>query len=170
MAGKDVTPAKCLNCRSEVMVPNTFSDGDTLQCGVCGMGLKVHKGGGGGGVKLVISDVGPLRDEMKSTQQRVSSLESDLARARASFGIGVNGLGIGLLYVVSQVMLEDKNITRALITNAVMIAAVSGIALELANFFFLAKRREMSRISGEIAEATREINSIQQKIRESLRK
>jgi hypothetical protein len=169
MAGKDVTPGKCLNCRSEVLVPNTFSDGDTLQCGVCGMGLKVHKSGGGG-VKLVISDVGPLRDEMKSTQQRVAALESDLGRARASFGIGVNGLGIGLIYVLAQVMLEGQNISRALILNAATIAVVSGIALELANFFFLAKRREMSRISGEIAEATREINSIQMKIRESLRK
>src|SRR5262245_3073977 len=169
MAGKDVTPSECLNCRSEVMVPNTFADGDTMQCGVCGTGLKVHKSAGGG-VKLVISDVGPLRDEMKSTQQRVSALESDLARARASFGIGVNGLGIGLLFVVSQVMLEDKNISRELLVNAAAIAAVSGIALELANFFFLAKRREMSRISGEIAEATREVNSLQQKIRESLRR
>jgi hypothetical protein len=169
MAGKDVTPGKCLNCRSEVMVPNTYADGDTMQCGVCGMGLKVHKSGGGG-IKLVISDVGPLRDEMKATQQRVAALESDLARARASFGIGVNGFGIGVLYVVAQVMLEDKNISRELLFTAAAIAIVSGIALELANFFFLAKRREMSRLSGEIAEATREINSIQQKIRESLRK
>ncbi len=169
MAGKDVTPAKCLNCRSEVMVPNSYTEGDTLQCAVCGMGLKVQKTGGGV-IKLVISDVGPLRDEMKSTQLRVVSLESDLARARASFGIGINGFGIGVLYVIAQVMLEDKNVSRELLWNAAAIGVVSGISLELANFFFLAKRREMSRISGEIAEATHEINSIQQKIRESLRK
>lgn len=169
MAAKDVTPGKCLNCRSEVMVPNTFADGDTLQCGVCGMGLKIHRTGGGG-LKLVISDVGPLRDEMKAIQQRIVGLESDLARARASFGIGVNGLGVGLVYLLSQVMLEDKNISRELIVNAVLIAIISGIGLELANFFFLAKRREMSRLSAEIAEGTKEINSIQQKIRESLRR
>ena len=169
MAGKDVTPAKCLNCRSEVMVPNSFAEGDTLQCGVCGMGLKVQKTGGGL-VKLVITDVSPLRDEMKSLQQRVSALDSDLARARASFGIGINGFGIGVLYVIAQVMLEDKNVSRGLLFTAAAIAIVSGVALELANFFFLAKRREMSRISKEIAEATREINSIQNKIRESLRK
>ena len=169
MAAKDVTPGKCLNCRSEVLVPNTFADGDTLQCGVCGMGLKIHRTGGGG-LKLVISDVGPLRDEMKAIQQRMVGLESDLARARASFGIGVNGLGVGLVYLLSQVMLEDKNISRELIVNAVLIAIISGIGLELANFFFLAKRREMSRLSGEIAEGTKEINSIQQKIRESLRR
>jgi hypothetical protein len=47
---------------------------------------------------------------------------------------------------------------------------VTGIGLELANFFFLAKRREMARLSKEIGDATREINSIQQKIRDSLRK
>jgi hypothetical protein len=107
---------------------------------------------------------------MKSTQQRVSALESDLARARASFGIGINGFGIGVLYVIAQVMLEDKNVSRDLLFNAAAIAIVSGIGLELANFFFLAKRREMARLSKEIAEATREINSIQQKIRDSLRK
>ncbi len=60
MADKDVTPGRCLNCRSEVMVPNSFADGDTLQCGTCRMGLKIHRGGGG--LKLVIADVGPLRD------------------------------------------------------------------------------------------------------------
>jgi len=169
MASKDVTPGKCLNCRSEVMVPNSFADGDTMQCGVCGMGLKVHRSGAGG-LKLVISDVGPLRDEMKATQLRVVGLESDLQRARASFGIGVNGFGFGVLYVVAQVMLEDKNISRELLVNAGAIAIVSGIALELANFFFLAKRREMSRLSSEIAEAQKEINSIQQKIRDSLRR
>ena len=169
MAAKDVTPGKCLNCRSEVMVPNTFADGDTLQCGVCGMGLKIHRTAGGG-LKLVISDVSPLRDEMKAIQQRISALESDLARARASFGIGVNGFGIGLVYLLSQVMLEDKDISRALVVNAVGIALVSGVCLELANFFFLAKRREMSRLSTEISDGQKEINSMQQKIRESLRK
>jgi len=169
MASKDVTPGKCLNCRSEVMVPNTFADGDTMQCGVCGMGLKIHRNPGGA-PKLVISDVSPLRDEMKAIQQRMVGLESDLARARASFGIGVNGFGIGVLYVVAQVMLEDKNLSRELMINAGLIGVISGIGLELVNFFFLAKRREMSRLGGEIAEGQKEINSIQQKIRESLRK
>jgi hypothetical protein len=75
-----------------------------------------------------------------------------------------------VLYVIAQVMLEDKNVSRELLFTAAAIAIVSGVALELANFFFLAKRREMSRISKEIGEATREINSIQHKIRESLRK
>lgn len=169
MASKDVTPGKCLNCRSEVMVPNTFADGDTMQCGVCGMGLKIHRSPTGG-LKLVISDVGPLRDEMKATQQRVVGLESDLQRARASFGIGANGFGVGIVYLLAQVMLEDKNLSRELFLTAAGIAIVSGVALELANFFFLAKRREMSRLSVEIAEAQKEINSIQQKIRDSLRK
>ena len=168
MADKDVTPGRCLNCRSEVMVPNSFADGDTLQCGTCRMGLKIHRGGGG--LKLVIADVGPLRDEMKSTQQRITGLESDLARARASIGIGANGFGLGVIYLVAQVMLEDQSLSRALFVNAAAIAVISGIALELANFFFLAKRREMSRLSAEIAEAQKEVNQIQQKIRESLRR
>ena len=168
MASKDVTPGRCLNCRSEVMVPETFADGDTLQCGTCGMGLKIHKAGGG--LKLVIADVGPLRDEMRSTEQRIAGLESDLARARASFGIGANGFGLGVLYLIAQVMLEDKNLSRALFVNAAAIAIISGAALESANFFFLAKRREMSRLSGEIASAEKEVSQLQQKIRESLRR
>lgn len=168
MTDKDVTPGRCLNCRSEVMVPSTFADGDMLQCGTCGMGLKIHRGGGG--LKLVIADVGPLRDEMKSTQQRIAGLESDLARARASIGIGANGFGLGVIYLVAQVMLEDKNLSRALFVNAAAIAVISGITLELANFFFLAKRREMSRLSGEIGTAQKEVSQLQQKIRDSLRR
>ncbi len=107
---------------------------------------------------------------MKSTQQRIAGLESDLARARASIGIGANGFGLGVVYLVAQVMLEDQSLSRALFVNAAAIAVISGIALELANFFFLAKRREMSRLSAEIAEAQKEVNQIQQKIRDSLRR
>ena len=86
------------------------------------------------------------------------------------FVVELGGLVEEQVAVVAQVMLEDKNITRELLLNAGAIGVVSGIALELANFFFLAKRREMSRLSGEIAAAQKEINSIQQKIRESLRR
>jgi hypothetical protein len=149
------------------MVPNNFADGDVMQCAVCRMSLKITHTTAGL-LRLVIADVGPLRDEMKSIEQRVAGLELDLRRARASLGIGANGFGLGVLYVIAQVMAEDKDLSRGLLLNAAAIAVVSGIGLELANFFFLAKRREMSRLSGEIDEATSEIRQLQSKIRESL--
>lgn len=168
MANKDVTPGRCVNCRAEVMVPNTFADGDTTQCGVCGTSLKVQRSGGA--LRLPIADVAPLRDEIKSIQLRLRGLEADMARARASFGIGANGLGLGVIYVVYQVALNDQELSRGLLWGAAAVALVGGILLELANLFFLAKRREMSRLSGEIAEAQQEIQRIQTKIRESLRR
>src|SRR5262245_14111248 len=170
MASKDVTPGRCLSCRSEVMVPNHFADGDIMQCGVCRMSLKIQRTSASGALRLVIADVGPLRDEMKAIEQRVAGLDSDLRRARASLGIGATGFGLGVLYVSVQVMVEDRDLSRGLLLTAAAIGVVSGIGLELANFFFLAKRREMSRLSAEIAEATSEIRQIQSKIRESIRK
>jgi hypothetical protein len=167
-AGKDATPGRCVNCRAEVMVPNTFADGDTMQCSVCRVSLKVTRGSGG--LRLPIADVGPLRDEIKSIQSRVHSLEADHARARASFGIGANGFGIGVVWVVFQVALKNQNLSQGLFTEALGIGLVSGILLELANFMFLAKRREMSRLTEEISGAQSEIRQLQTKIRESVKK
>jgi len=168
MAGKDSTPGRCVNCRAEVMVPNTFADGDTMQCAVCRMSLKIIRGPAG--LRLPIADVGPLRDEVKSIQSRIVSLESDLARARASFGIGANGFGIAVAYVVFQVAINNQILSRALFIQAAAVGILSGVALELANFLFLAKRREMSRLSDEIKAAQSEILQIQSKIRESVKK
>jgi len=165
---KDTLPARCLNCRGEVLVPNTFADGDTIECGTCGMSLRILRGGGA--LRLVVADLGPLRDELKSTQQRVQSLEADLARARASLGIGVNGFGLGVLYVIVQIFLEEKMLSPELIRNAIAIGILTGVGLELANFLFLAKRREMARLSGEIGELQTAVKEIQRKIRESARR
>jgi len=53
--------------------------------------------------------------------------------------------------------------------EAVGIAILSGLLLEAANFFFLAKRQRMSRLSADIQEARAEGRSLQQKIREATR-
>lgn len=164
---KDVQLGRCLNCRGEVAVPNSFADGDTLQCGVCGMSLKVQRVGG---LRLPIADVAPLREEARALQTRLAGLESDLARARASFGIGANGLGLGVLYVVVQVALEEQDLSQALLLKAAAIAALSGIGLELANFFFLAKRRELGRLGADVGQAQKDLRQVQTKIRESLRR
>jgi hypothetical protein len=165
---KDATPGRCINCRAEVIVPNSFADGDTMQCSVCRVSLKITRGPAG--LRLPIADVGPLRDEIKGIQSRIVGLESDLARARASFGVGANGFGIGVAYVVFEVALNNQNLSRPLFMQALGVGVVSGVALEAANFMFLAKRREMSRLSEEIKTAQSEVLQIQSKIRESLKK
>lgn len=164
---QETQPARCLSCRSEIQVPDTFADGDKTQCGTCGTALRVQRRGA---LRLVIADVEPLRLEVRSAQQRMAALESELGRARASFGIGANGLGLGVLYVVAQVALEEKPLSRELLVTATLIAVLTGVLLELANFLFLAKRREMTRLSQEIGEIKREIQDRQRKIRESLRR
>lgn len=150
------------------MVPNSFADLDLIQCGVCRMSLKILRAGGA--LRLAIADVAPLRDEIRSIEQRMHTLESDLARARASFGIGANGFGLGVVYVVYQIALRNQSLSKELFTTAIMVAIVSGVLLELANFLFLAKRKEMSRLSDEIDIATADIRERQAKIRDSLRK
>ena len=164
---KGVTNGRCLNCRAAVPVRDAFADGDTLRCGVCGVSLKVQRSGGG--LRLSIADVGPLRDELKSTEQRLRGLESDRARARASFGIGANGLGLGVLFVVYQVGLKEAQLSSALLWQAALVALLSGVALELANFLFLAKRQQMSRLSADIAQTHTHIKELRSKIRESQR-
>ena len=148
-------------------MPETFADGDNLQCKTCGVGLRVQRRGA---LRLVIADVEPFRHDLRAAQQHIASLEKDLARARASFGIGANGLGLGVLYVVARVALEEQPLSRELILTAAAIAVVTGILLELANFLFLAKRREMARLSAEIAELGKETQDLQRKIRESVKR
>jgi hypothetical protein len=166
--GFDTRPGKCLNCKAEVQVPNTFADGEQLDCAVCGIALKILRPGGG--LRLVIADLTPLRDEVRAKQGQIRDLEHDLARARASFGIGANGLGLGVMYVVARVGLEEEPLTSGLIAIGVAIAVVTGIGLEVANLLFLAKRREMTRLTEEIAQAQAELRESQRKIKESLAK
>jgi hypothetical protein len=54
-----------------------------------------------------------------------------------------------------------------LVLRTVGVALVSGIALEAANYLFLAKRQRMTRLAAEIEEAREEGRRLQQKIREA---
>jgi hypothetical protein len=164
--GFDTRSGKCVSCRAEVQVPNTFADGEMIDCATCGIALKILRPGGG--LRLVISDLTPFRDDVRSKQQQLTGLERDLAKARASIGIGANGLGLGVMYVIAQVGLEEKPLTSELIWTGVGIALVTGIGLELANLLFLAKRREMTRLGEEITQTQAELKEAQRKIKESL--
>jgi hypothetical protein len=161
-----VQKARCAHCRSDISVPESYHHGDHVKCGSCGMRHKVSRGEV---LRLVIADVGPLRDALLHNKTLTERLESELRHARGSFGVGVNGLGIGLIYAIWQIVSADRTIDSSLATEAVAVAVLSGLALEAANFFFLAKRQRLRRLGEEIAEARAEGRALQQKIRDASR-
>lgn len=164
--GANVATARCAHCREEVQVPARYAHGDHVKCGACGTDHKVVRGDR---LRLVFADVGPLRDGLAQNQQLVRRLEADLAQARGSFGIGANGFGIAVAFAVYQVGWRGAAIDASLLGNAVGVAIVTGILLELANWSFLAKRHQITRLSGELEEARADGNRLRQLIRDSTR-
>jgi len=79
--------APCVNCREAVEISERYAQGDHIRCGACGTDHKIVRGDK---VRLVIGDVAPLRDALAQNEQAVRRLQSDLALARGSFGIGAN--------------------------------------------------------------------------------
>lgn len=124
---------------------------------------------GEGALRLVIADVGPLRDALQANESLTDRLEAELRHARGSFGVGVNGFGVALAYALWQIMRNDHPIDTGLAWEALGVAIFSGLALEAANFFFLAKRQRLRRLTEEIDEAREEGRALQQKIREASR-
>lgn len=157
---------RCVNCRTDISVPSTYAHGDHIKCGSCGMKHKVVRGDV---LRLVLADAAPLRESLHSNQQLIERLEAELYAARASFGIGINGVGIGVAYLLWQVGLEGRMLAQNLFIEAVGVAVASGVALELANYLFLAKRQKMRRLANEIAEARQDGRALEQKIREASR-
>ncbi len=156
--------ARCVNCRVEISVPETYAHGDHIKCGGCGTKHKVVRGDV---LRLVLADVTPLREQLQVNRERVARLEDELRGARRSLGIGVNGLGVGLIYALVQIGLENRLIDGALIRETVLVALASGLLLELANYMFLAKRGQISRLSGEIEALRGEMRQLEQRIREA---
>lgn len=159
---------RCMHCRADILVPDTYHHGDHVKCGQCGTRHKVMRGEREG-VRLVLADVGPLRDALKANQNMVGRLEDELRGARHSMGLGANGLGIGVVYLIWQVALKDQPMSTSLLWQALMVALATGVALELLNYVALAKRKAITRISHDLDEAREEGRALQQKIRESSR-
>jgi DNA-directed RNA polymerase subunit RPC12/RpoP len=159
-----VQKLRCAHCRSDISVPESYQHGDHIKCGSCGMRHKVSRGDV---VRLVIADVGPLRDALQANKSLTERLEAELRHARGSFGVGVNGLGIGVIYAMWQIVRNDRAIEAGLGWEAAGVAVLSGLLLEAANFFFLAKRQRLTRLGTEIDEARAEGRALQQKIREA---
>ena len=163
----DTRKVKCAECRTEISVPSTYSHGDHVKCPTCGTRHKVVRSGET--VRLVLADIGPLKDALHANEMLQNRLEAELRHARASFGVGVNGIGLGLAYAIWQLGFKDGQIGIPLLWEVVAVTILSGVLLELANYFFLAKRKVMSRLSGEIETAEAEHRSLSQKIREASR-
>jgi len=161
-----VSKARCVNCREEISVAERYAHGDHIKCGVCSTKHKVVRGDR---LRLVIADVGPLRDALAQNERLVERLEAELAHARASLGIGANGFGIGVAYAVYQVGFNGAPIGTGLLWTSVGIAIFSGVLLEAANWSFLAKRSKMTRLAGELDEALAEGEKLRQQIREASR-
>lgn len=158
--------ARCVHCREEISIAERYAHGDHIKCGVCGTKHKVVRGDR---LRLVIADVGPLRDALAQNERMVERLEADLARARASLGIGVNGIGIGLIYALYQVGVAGAPLGTSLLWTSLGIAALSGALLEAANWSFLAKRSAMMRYGRELDEARAESHRLRQQIRDATR-
>jgi hypothetical protein len=157
--------ARCVNCRTDIDVPASYTDGDHIKCGACGMQHRVLRTNGM--LRLVVADVAPLREALRTNEQRIERLENELHAARGSFGIGANAFGLGVIYLLIKVAWDDLLLSRALIVNAVVISVVCGLALELANFLFLSKRKLMNQLAEEIEQMSAETKELQRKIREA---
>jgi len=160
------TKARCVHCRSDIAVPATYAQGDFIKCGTCGTQHKVIRGEG---VRLVLADVAPLKEALRTAHMQVERLEDELQGARRSFGIGVNGLGIGVAYAIYLVATQEHAMDMELATKAITAMIVSGLGLELLNYFFLAKRQRVRRLSAELHDAREIADELEQKIRESAR-
>lgn len=159
--------ARCLSCRAEVSVPDGYADGAQIACSSCNTQLRIVRKGG---LSLVIADPGALQEMLRQVRLDITQTTRDLQAARASWGIGVNGLGIGVLLVVARVALEERPLDRALLMEAAGVAILVGVLLELANFLFLAKRQAISRLTEQLKRAEAEQRDLQRKLRASGRR
>lgn len=156
--------SRCVHCRAEIAVPDSYAHADHIKCGSCGTKHKVSRGET---LRLVLADVAPLREALADNVRLVERLEDEIQGARRSLGIGVNGLGIGVLYAIVQVGVNDVAISRDLAWQSLGIAVAVGVGLELANHLFLAKRQRIQRLTADLQEAREAGRHLQKVIREA---
>ncbi len=63
----EAVKGRCVHCRADILVPDSYHHGDHVKCGQCGTRHKVSRGEREG-VRLVLADVGPLRDALKANE------------------------------------------------------------------------------------------------------
>lgn len=156
--------ARCVHCRSEVAVPDAYAHGDHIKCGSCGTKHKVSRGEM---LRLVLADTAPVREALQANEMLIERIEDELHGARRSFGIGVNGLGVGVAYFLYQVAINERTINAELAWQAVGIGLFAGAVLELLNHLFLAKRHRIERLANDLDEAREEGRRLQKLLREA---
>ncbi len=161
------TTARCANCPAEIGVPDNYGHGDVIRCGICGATNRILRGDV---LRLVLSDVAPLKAALKNLQDRRERLEDELEGARGRLGIGVHGLYVGLAYVLYQVAFDAQTWSVGLIVWGLVIALAAAVALEVMNYLFLSKRQRMERLSDEIDELRKEESEARHKLREAGRR
>jgi hypothetical protein len=161
------TTAHCANCPAEVSVPDSYSHGDIIRCGICGATNRILRGDA---LRLVLGDVAPLKAALKDLQDRRERLEDELQGARGRLGIGVQGLYAGLIYVLYQLALREQTWSVGLIAWGLAISLVAAVALEVMNYLFLSKRHRMQRLSDEIAALRAEESGMRHRLREAGRR
>jgi hypothetical protein len=167
MEQKASATPRCVECRTEIPVPDDYAHGDHIKCGVCGTSHRVLRGDK---LRLVLADVAPLEDAIRAAQLRIERLEDELIGARRSIGLGVNGLFIGIAYLIWQIAYGAQSLSAATIIKALVIAVFCGVVLEMMNYLFLAKRQRILQLTEEIELARREIAQIRQKLRDAMRR
>src|SRR5512145_1852695 len=154
--------ARCTHCRVEVEVLAQYAHGDHIKCGACGTQHKVVRGEA---LRLVLADVTPLREALRSNDLMIERLEAEKRGVSGSIGIGANGVGVGIVWVVYQVALENAPLSVSLFVTAGVVAIVSGVLLEAANWLFLAKRSRIAKLAADIEAAQAESAKLRQQIR-----
>jgi hypothetical protein len=156
--------ARCVHCRTDIVVPASYAHGDHIKCGTCATKHKVVRGEV---LRLVIADVAPLKEALFDNGRMVERLEDEIRGARRSFGIGANGVGLGVAYAVYQVALNEQPLGQQLLWASIGVGLLSGIVLEALNYLFLAKRQKIRRLSAELDEARANGRQIEKLIREA---
>ena len=167
MAEGDASTARCPNCRGELAVPESYAQGDHITCRTCGAALKVQRGGV---LRLLLADLGPLKEALAQNAERLERLEDELRGARGSLGMGTNGLWVGLAYLLYQVGLKDRDFSTGLLVVALVIALACAVVLEVLNFFFLTKHHRIEKLLAEIEDLRGEGRDLRQKLREATRR
>jgi hypothetical protein len=160
------TTAHCVECHSDVAVPDSYAQGDHIRCGTCGTGHRVVRGDV---LRLVLADTGPLKDALRENEARMERLEDELAGARGRLGMGAHGLYVGAAYVGIEVMLKDHPWTVGLIFIGLGLALVCGIIIEVLNFLFLSKRARIDQLTAEIEDVREAGQELRQKLRDATR-
>ena len=162
--GGGFATTRCVYCREQVQVSDRYAHGDHIKCGSCGTKHKVVRGDR---LRLVLADVTPVREALSQNETLVARLDSEITQARFSFGIGANGIAIGVAYAVYEVVANQTPVYAALLWKAAGIALGSAVLLEATSWAFLAKRHRIARLTRELQDARSESSRIRALLRDA---